>query len=109
VVDAGVVAVVGHLNSGTSIPASEDLRGRERHAKSLRLPPTRRLTEQGFKTTFRVVANDNQQGGVLANFAASEMKAKTIAIIDDRTAYGRGLADVVEKVSKEKGVKVVAT
>ena len=54
------------------------------------------------------MANDNQQGGVLANFAAGEMKAKTIAIIDDRTAYGQGLADVVEKVSKEKGVKVVA-
>jgi branched-chain amino acid transport system substrate-binding protein len=50
--------------------------------------------EQGFKTAFRVVANDNQQGAVLANYAAGELKAKTIAIIDDRTAYGQGLADV---------------
>jgi len=107
VVDAGVVAVVGHLNSGTSIPASKIYAD----ANVTQISPSAtnpKLTEQGFKTTFRVVANDNQQGGVLANFAASEMKAKTIAIIDDRTAYGQGLADVVEKVSKEKGVKVVA-
>jgi len=106
-VDAGVVAVVGHLNSGTSIPASKIYAD----ANVTQISPSAtnpKLTEQGFKTTFRVVANDNQQGGVLANFAATEMKAKSIAIIDDRTAYGQGLADVVEKVSKEKGVKVVA-
>ena len=106
-VDAGVVAVVGHLNSGTSIPASKIYSD----ANVTQISPSAtnpKLTEQGFKTTFRVVANDNQQGSVLANFAANEMKAKTIAIIDDRTAYGQGLADVVEKVAKEKGVKVVA-
>ena len=106
-VDAGVVAVVGHLNSGTSIPASKIYAD----ANITQISPSAtnpKLTDQGFKTTFRVVANDNQQGGVLANYAAGEMKAKTIAIIDDRTAYGQGLADVVEKVSKEKGLKVVA-
>jgi branched-chain amino acid transport system substrate-binding protein len=107
IVDSGAVAVVGHLNSGTSIPASKIYAD----ANMTQISPSAtnpKLTEQGFKTTFRVVANDNQQGGVLANYAATEMKAKTIAIIDDRTAYGQGLADVVEKVSKEKGVKVVA-
>lgn len=106
-VDAGVVAVVGHLNSGTSIPASKIYSD----ANVTQISPSAtnpKYTEQGFKTTFRVVANDNQQGAVLANFAATEMKAKTIAIIDDRTAYGQGLADVVEKVAKEKGLKVVA-
>lgn len=106
-VDAGVVAVVGHLNSGTSIPASKIYAD----ANVTQISPSAtnpKLTEQGFKTTFRVVANDNQQGAVLANFAATEMKAKTIAIVDDRTAYGQGLADVVEKVAKEKGLKVVA-
>jgi branched-chain amino acid transport system substrate-binding protein len=106
-VDAGVVAVVGHLNSGTSIPASKIYSD----ASITQISPSAtnpRYTEQGFKTTFRVVANDNQQGAVLANFAATEMKAKTIAIIDDRTAYGQGLADVVERVAKEKGLKVVA-
>jgi branched-chain amino acid transport system substrate-binding protein len=106
-VDAGVVAVVGHLNSGTSIPASKIYAD----ANVVQVSPSAtnpKLTEQGFKTTFRVVANDNQQGAVLANYAATEMKAKTIAIVDDRTAYGQGLADVVEKVAKEKGLKVVA-
>ena len=107
IVDGGAVAVVGHLNSGTSIPASKIYSD----ASVAQISPSAtnpKLTEQGFKTTFRVVANDNQQGGVLANFAAGEMKAKTIAIVDDRTAYGQGLADVVEKVAKEKGMKVVA-
>jgi branched-chain amino acid transport system substrate-binding protein len=106
-VDAGVVAVVGHLNSGTSIPASKIYAD----ANVVQVSPSAtnpKLTEQGFKTTFRVVANDNQQGAVLANYAATEMKAKTIAIVDDRTAYGQGLADVVEKVAKEKGLKVPA-
>jgi branched-chain amino acid transport system substrate-binding protein len=106
-VDAGVVAVVGHLNSGTSIPASKIYSD----ASITQISPSAtnpRYTEQGFKTTFRVVANDNQQGAVLANFAATEMKAKTIAIIDDRTAYGQGLADVVERVAKEKNLKIVA-
>jgi len=106
-VDAGVVAVVGHLNSGTSIPASKIYAD----ANITQISPSAtnpKLTEQGFKTAFRVVANDNQQGSVLANYAITEMKAKTIAIIDDRTAYGQGLADVVERVAKEKGIKVVA-
>jgi len=106
-VDAGVVAVVGHLNSGTTIPASKIYAD----ANVVQVSPSAtnpKYTEQGFKTAFRVVANDNQQGAVLANYAATEMKAKTIAIVDDRTAYGQGLADVVEKVAKEKGLKVVA-
>jgi branched-chain amino acid transport system substrate-binding protein len=106
-VDAGVAAVVGHLNSGTTIPASKIYAD----ASVAQISPSAtnpRYTLQGFKTAFRVVANDNQQGAVLANYAADEMKAKTIAIVDDRTAYGQGLADVVERVAKERGLKVVA-
>jgi branched-chain amino acid transport system substrate-binding protein len=106
-VDAGVVAVVGHLNSGTSIPASKIYSD----ANITQISPSAtnpKYTEQGFKTTFRVVANDNQQGAVLANYAIDSLKAKTIAIVDDRTAYGQGLADVVERVAKEKGLNVVA-
>ena len=107
IVDSGAVAVVGHLNSGTSIPASKIYSD----ANMTQISPSAtnpKLTEQGFKTTYRVVANDNQQGGVLANYAAEALKAKTIAIVDDRTAYGQGLADVVERVAKQKGMKVVA-
>jgi branched-chain amino acid transport system substrate-binding protein len=107
IVDSGAVAVVGHLNSGTTIPASKIYAdaGMAQISPSATNP---KYTEQGFKTAFRVVANDNQQGAVLANYAADTLKAKTIAIIDDRTAYGQGLADVVERVAKEKGIKVVA-
>jgi branched-chain amino acid transport system substrate-binding protein len=106
IVDSGAVAIVGHLNSGTTIPASKIYAD----ANVTQISPSAtnpKYTEQGFKTAFRVVANDNQQGAVLANYAAETLKAKTIAIIDDRTAYGQGLADVVEKVAKEKGLKVV--
>jgi branched-chain amino acid transport system substrate-binding protein len=69
IVDSGAVAVVGHLNSGTSIPASKIYAD----ASVTQISPSAtnpKYTEQGFKTTFRVVANDNQQGGVLANSAA---------------------------------------
>lgn len=107
IVDSGAVAVVGHLNSGTSIPASKIYSD----ASMTQISPSAtnpKFTQQGFKTTFRVVANDNQQGAVLANYAQEALKAKTIAIVDDRTAYGQGLADVVERVAKEKGIKVVA-
>jgi branched-chain amino acid transport system substrate-binding protein len=105
-VDEGVVAVVGHLNSGTSIPASRIYSD----ANVVQITPSAtnpKYTEQGFRTTYRVVANDNQQGAVLANFAAAEMKAKRVAIVDDRTPYGQGLADVFERVAKEKGVDVI--
>jgi branched-chain amino acid transport system substrate-binding protein len=106
IVDSGAIAVVGHLNSGTTIPASKIYSD----ASMAQISPSAtnpKYTEQGFKTAFRVLANDNQQGAVLANYAADTLKAKTIAIIDDRTAYGQGLADVVERVAKEKGIKVV--
>ncbi|MGH6609454.1 MAG: branched-chain amino acid ABC transporter substrate-binding protein, partial [Burkholderiaceae bacterium] len=107
IVDSGAVAIVGHLNSGTTIPASKIYAdaGMTQISPSATNP---KYTQQGFKTAFRVVANDNQQGAVLANYAADQLKAKTIAILDDRTAYGQGLADVVERVAKEKGIKVVA-
>lgn len=105
-IDDGVVALVGHLNSGTTIPASKLYSD----ANLSHISPSAtavKLTEQGFKTTFRVVARDDKQGAALANFAAGAMKAKTVAVIDDRTPYGQGLADEFEKFAKEKGLKVV--
>jgi branched-chain amino acid transport system substrate-binding protein len=104
-VDEGVVAVVGHLNSGTSIPASRIYA----NANVVQVSPSTTrasYTLQGFRTTYRVVANDNQQGSVLANYAAGDMKARRVAIVDDRTPYGEGLADVFESVAKQKGLQV---
>jgi branched-chain amino acid transport system substrate-binding protein len=107
VIDAGVVAVVGHLNSGTTIPASKVYM--DNNVAHISPSATNvKLTEQGFKTTFRVVARDDKQGGALASFAQNNLKAKTVAIIDDRTPYGQGLADEFEKAIKAANVKVVA-
>jgi branched-chain amino acid transport system substrate-binding protein len=106
-VDAGAVAVVGHLNSGSSIPASKVYAdaGMAQISPSSTNP---KYTDQGFRTAFRVVANDNQQGAVLADFAIDSLKVHTVAVIDDRTAYGQGLADVVDRVLRQRGVTVVA-
>ncbi|HRA77291.1 MAG TPA: branched-chain amino acid ABC transporter substrate-binding protein [Burkholderiaceae bacterium] len=105
-VDAGVVGVVGHLNSGTSIPASRIYSdaGIPQISPSSTAP---KYTQQGFKTTFRVVANDGQLGGTLGRYALKELKAKSIAVIDDRTAYGQGVADEFQKSAKAAGGKIV--
>ena len=107
IVDAKVNAVVGHFNSGTTIPASKlySDAGIPQISPSATNP---KYTDQGFKTAYRVVANDNQQGKVVGEYIARDLNAKTLAIIDDRTAYGQGVADVVEKSAKEAGVKLVA-
>ncbi|NUO84611.1 MAG: branched-chain amino acid ABC transporter substrate-binding protein [Cupriavidus sp.] len=106
-VDAKVVAVVGHLNSGVSIPASKIYSD----AGIVQISPSSTnpdYTKQGFKTTYRVVATDAQQGPALANYAAKTLHAKSVAIVDDATAYGKGLADEFEKTAKAAGVNVVA-
>ncbi len=105
--DAKVNAVVGHFNSGTTIPASKIYSdaGIPQISPSATNP---KYTEQGFKTAFRVVANDNQQGKVVGEYIAKELNSKALAIIDDRTAYGQGVADVVEKSARAAGTKVVA-
>lgn len=106
-VDSKVVAVVGHFNSGASIPASKIYSdaGIPQISPSSTNP---KYTQQGFKTTFRVVANDDQQGPVGAKFALQKLKPKTIAVIDDSTAYGQGIADTFEATAKAGGAKIVA-
>ncbi|MFO1345174.1 MAG: branched-chain amino acid ABC transporter substrate-binding protein [Rhodocyclaceae bacterium] len=106
-VDAKVNGVIGHLNSGTTIPASKlySDAGIPQISPSATNP---KYTQQGFKTAFRVMANDIQQGKILGEFAAKQ-GAKTVAIIDDRTAYGQGLADEFKKAAEASGLKVVAT
>lgn len=106
-VDAKVAAVIGHFNSGASIPASKIYSdaGIPQISPSSTNP---KYTEQGFKTTFRVVAHDGQQGPTLARFAAKTLQSKSVAVIDDSTAYGQGLADNFEATAKSLGIKVVA-
>ena len=105
-VDAKVNGVIGHLNSGTTIPASKlySDAGIPQVSGSATNP---KYTQQGFATAFRVMANDVQQGKALGEFAAKQ-GIKTVAIVDDRTAYGQGLADEFKKAAEASGLKVVA-
>src|SRR3954469_14781748 len=105
-VDAKVAAVIGHLNSGVSIPASEIYAkaGIPMISGSATNP---QLTERGIKTVFRTVGRDDQQGPAIASYIARELKAKKVAIADDKTAYGEGLANEVEKTLKGAKVSVV--
>ena len=105
-VDAKVNGVVGHLNSGTTIPASKIYNdaGIPQISPSATNP---KYTQQGFKGAFRVVANDGQLGGALGRYAASTLQAKNVAIIDDRTAYGQGVADEFAKSAKAAGINII--
>jgi branched-chain amino acid transport system substrate-binding protein len=105
-VDAKVNGVIGHLNSGTTIPASKLYfdAGIPQISGSATNP---KYTQQGFNTAFRVMANDVQQGKALGEFAAKQ-GLKTVAVVDDRTAYGQGLADEFRKAAEASGLKVVA-
>ena len=106
-VDAKVAGIVGHLNSGVTIPASAiyNQAGIPFISGSATNP---KVTEQGFKVAFRTVGRDDQQGPAIASYLATTSKVKTVAIVDDATAYGKGLADEVEKTLKGAGVKIVA-
>jgi len=105
-VDAKVAGVVGHLNSGVTIPASGvyNQAGIPMISGSATNP---KLTEQGFKGIFRVVGRDDQQGPAIASYLASERKPKVVAVIDDATAYGEGIANEVEKTLKAANIQVL--
>ena len=105
-VDSKVNGVIGHLNSGTTIPASKIYHdaGIPQISPSATNP---RYTRQGYKTAFRVVADDVHLGGTLGRYAVEHLKGQRIAVIDDRSAYGQGVADEFEKGVKSKGGNVV--
>ena len=105
-IDAKVAGVIGHLNSGTSIPASSVY-------SAANIPmisgsaTNPQLTEQGLKGVFRVMGRDDQQGPALASYLATNNKPKLVAIIDDATAYGEGIANEVEKFFTAAYIKVL--
>ncbi|MFM0551610.1 branched-chain amino acid ABC transporter substrate-binding protein [Paraburkholderia sediminicola] len=106
-VDDKVAGVVGHLNSGTSIPASRIYKDASIvEISQAATNPT--YTQQGFNTTYRVVATDAQQGPALAIYAAKSLGVRTVAIVDDSTAYGQGLANEFDKAAKAANLKVVS-
>ena len=104
--DSKVAGVVGHLNSGTTIPASKVYNDCGiPHITGAATNPN--LTKPNYKTTYRVIANDLALGAGLAFYAADALKLKKVAIIDDRTAYGQGVAEVFKKTAQEKGMQIV--
>jgi branched-chain amino acid transport system substrate-binding protein len=105
-VDAKVNGVVGHLNSGTTVPASKIYNdaGIPQISPATTAPV---YTRQRFPGAFRVVASDAKLGGTLSKYAIDTLHAKSIAIIDDRTTYGQGVADEFVKGTKKPGVRVV--
>lgn len=105
-VDSGVHGVVGHLNSGTSIPAARVYSD----AGIVQISPSAtdpKFTQLGYKSAFRLVTNDLQMGAALARYAVTTLQAKAIAIVDDRTAYGQGLAQEFDSDATSAGSKVV--
>ncbi len=107
-VDSKVMGVIGHLNSGTSIPASKIYSdaGIPQISPSATNP---KFTRNGYKTAFRVVADDVHLGGTLGRYAVKELKGKSIAVIDDRTAYGQGVAEEFSKAVKASGGAIADT
>lgn len=105
-VDDKVVGVLGHLNSGASIPASKIYS--DAGIVQITTATSPKYTQQGFKTTYRSDVTDAQQGPALANYAAKNLHLKKIAVIDDATAYGQGLADEFTKTAEALGMTVVS-
>jgi branched-chain amino acid transport system substrate-binding protein len=107
-VDAKVSGVIGHLNSGTTIPASKIYSdaGIPQISPSATNP---KYTRQGFKTAFRVVADDVHLGSTLGKYGVKELGGKTFAVIDDRTAYGQGVAEEFSKAVKAAGGTIAET
>ena len=104
-VDIGVKGVVGPYNSGVTIPASKVYNDAGIVMATVASNP--KVTEQGFTNVFRVAASDNQLGGKIALYAARELKVKRVVIVDDRTAYGQGLANAFEKMAKANGIQIL--
>lgn len=104
-VDDGIKGMLGHFNSGTTIPASRIYSNAGIPQIAMATAPE--YTQQGFKTTFRMMTSDTQQGSVAGTFAVKNLGLKKIAIVDDRTAYGQGLADQFQKAAKAAGATIV--
>ena len=102
----GVKMVVGHFNSGVSIPSSEVYQ----EAGIIQITPAStnpRFTERNMWNTFRTCGRDDQQGSVAGTWLAFKFPGKKVAVVHDKTPYGKGLADETQKAMNAKGLKEV--
>lgn len=106
IVDENVDGVLGHFNSGTSISASRVYH--DAGLPQIAMATSPEYTAQGYSTTFRMMTSDTQQGAADGEYIVKDLGAKSVALIDDRTAYGRGLADQVANAVVAAGGKVIA-
>ena len=105
--DKKVKFVMGPYNSGVTMPAARVLNDSDIVVLTVASNP--KITEMGYNNLFRIGASDNQLGTKMATYAAQDLKIKTVAVIDDRTAYGQGVAREFTEQAKRLGVKVVAS
>ena len=105
--DKKIKFVMGPYNSGVTMPAARVLNDSDIVVLTVASNP--KITEMGYNNLFRIGASDNQLGTKMATYAAQDLKIKTVAVIDDRTAYGQGVAREFTEQAKRLGVKVVAS
>ena len=102
----GVKFVVGHFNSGVTMPASEVYQ----ENGMLEITPSAtnpKITERGMWNIFRTCGRDDQQGAVAGAYILKNFKGKKVAIVHDKTTYGQGLADETKKAMTKGGMKEV--
>jgi branched-chain amino acid transport system substrate-binding protein len=104
-VDHGIAGMLGHFNSGTSIPASRIYA--QAGIPQIAMATAPGYTGQGLRTSFRAMTSDSQQGSALGRYVVRDLGAAKVAIIDDRTAYGQGLSDEFEKSARAAGATIV--
>jgi len=104
-VDSGVKYVMGPYCSGVAIPASRVYDGGGTMVSTVGTNP--KVTQGGYKNLFRIIASDSQIGGNMASYAANTMKVKKVAVIDDRTAFGQGVAEEFAKEAQKLGLTIV--
>jgi branched-chain amino acid transport system substrate-binding protein len=105
-IDLPVDAMIGPYNSGVVIPTSRLLN--EAGIVMMTVASNPKITEQGYSYVFRVAPSDSQLGGKMALYAVKELNVKRVSVVDDRTAYGQGLAQEFAKVAKANGIQVVS-
>jgi len=102
----GVKFVIGHFNSGVTMPTSEVYQ----ENGILQITPgstNPRITERNMWNIFRTCGRDDQQGAIAGNYIAANFQGKKVAIVHDKTTYGQGLADETKKTMNAKGIQEV--